>query len=83
MFDPGPLRPWRSSMRPRFSILKTLLEAIEKLKVEELKKTLRDRGQPVTGKKADLVLRCQVLFERPKTPSSARAKECIIITCCV
>ena len=59
------------------------LEAIKKLKVEELKKILRDWGQPVTGKKADLVLRCQVLFERPKTPSSARAKECTIITCCV
>ncbi|KAK2553415.1 hypothetical protein P5673_025163 [Acropora cervicornis] len=27
------------------------LEAIEKLKVGELKKILRDRGQPVTGKK--------------------------------
>ena len=27
------------------------LEAIKKLKVEELKKILRDRGQPVTGKK--------------------------------
>ena len=38
------------------------LEAIKKLKVEELKKILRDRGQPVTGKKANLVLRCQVLF---------------------
>ena len=25
MFDPGPLRPWRSSRRPRSSILKTLL----------------------------------------------------------
>ena len=32
------------------------LEAIKKLKVEELKNILRDRGQPVTGKKADLVL---------------------------
>ena len=27
------------------------LEAIEKLKVGEIKKILRDRGQPVTGKK--------------------------------
>ena len=27
------------------------LEAIKKLQVEELKKNLRDRGQPVTGKK--------------------------------
>ena len=25
MFDPGPLRPWRSSRRPRSSILKTLI----------------------------------------------------------
>ena len=32
------------------------LEAIKKLKVEELKKILPDRGKPVTGKKADLVL---------------------------
>ena len=29
---------------------------------------LRDRGQPVT-KKVDLVLHCQVPFERPKTPT--------------
>ena len=45
------------------------LEAIKKLKVEDLKKILRDRGQPVTGKSADLVLRCHVLFERLKTPT--------------
>ena len=50
--------------------LKESLEAIKRLKVEELKKILRDRGQLVTGKKADLVLRCQVLFERLKTPSN-------------
>ena len=30
---------------------------------------LRDRGQPVTKKKVDLVLHCQALFERPKTPT--------------
>ena len=53
------------------------LEAIKKLKVEELKKILRDRGQPVTGKKADLVLRCHVLFERLKTPT----RQCTIIAC--
>ena len=51
------------------------LEAIKKLKVEELKKILRDRGQPVTGKKADLVLRCQVLFERPKTPTKVALEQ--------
>ena len=51
------------------------LEAIKKLKVEELKKILPDRGQPVTGKKADLVLRCQVLFERPKTPTKVVPKQ--------
>ena len=45
------------------------LEAINKLKVEELKKILRDQGQPVTRKKVDLVLHCQVLVERPKTPT--------------
>ena len=38
------------------------LEAFKKLKAEELNNILRDRGQPVTGKKADLVLRCHVLF---------------------
>ena len=31
------------------------LEAIKKLKMEELKNILRYRGQPMTGKKADLV----------------------------
>ena len=51
------------------------LEVIKKLKVEELKKILRDRGQPVTGKKADLVLRCQVLFEREKTQSYAVSEQ--------
>ena len=51
------------------------LEAIKRLKVEELKKILRDRGQPVTGKKADLVLRCQVLLERPKTPTKVAPEQ--------
>ena len=37
------------------------LEAIKKLKMEELKNILCDRGQPVTGKNADLVLRGNVL----------------------
>ena len=37
------------------------LEVTKKLKVEELKNILCDRGQPVTGKKADLVLGGQVL----------------------
>ena len=46
------------------------LEVIKKLKVEGLKNILRDRGQPVTGQKADLVLRCHVLFERQKTPTN-------------
>ena len=46
------------------------LEVIKKLKVEELKNILRDRGQRVTGQKADLVLRCHVLFERQKTPTN-------------
>ena len=36
--------------------VKESLEAIKKLSVEELKNILRNRGQPVTGKKADLVL---------------------------
>ena len=44
------------------------LEVIKKLKVEELKNILRFRGQPMTGKKADLVLRCHILFERQKMP---------------
>ena len=43
------------------------LESIKKLSVEELKNILRNRGQPVTGKKADLVLRCHALFQRQKT----------------
>lgn len=43
------------------------LKAIKRLKAEELKNILRDREQPVTGKKADLVLRCHVLSERQKT----------------
>ena len=51
------------------------LEAIKKLKVEELKKILLRRGQPVTGKKVDLVLHCQVLFERPKTPTYVAPKQ--------
>ena len=38
------------------------LEAIKKLRVEELKKILRDQGQPVTGKKVDLVLHSKVLL---------------------
>ena len=38
------------------------LEEFKKLKAEELNNILRDRGQPVTGKKADLVLRHHVLF---------------------
>ena len=46
------------------------LEAIKKLSVEELKNILHNRGQPVTGKKADLVLRCHALFQRQKTPNS-------------
>ena len=46
------------------------VEAIKRLKVGELQKIPRDLGQPVTGKKADLVLRCQVLFERLKTPTN-------------
>lgn len=50
-------------------------ESLKKLKVEELKKILRDRGQPVTGKKADLVLRCQVLLERSKTPTQAAPEQ--------
>ena len=33
-----------------------LLKEFKKLKAEELNNILRDRGQPVTGKKADLVL---------------------------
>ena len=42
------------------------LEAIKKLKVEEPKNVMRDRGQPMTGKRTDLVFRCHVLFERQK-----------------
>lgn len=38
--------------------------------MKELKNILRDWGQPVTGKKADLVLQCHVLFERQKTPTN-------------
>ena len=38
------------------------LEEFKKLKAEELNNILRDRGQPVIGKKADLVLRHHVLF---------------------
>jgi hypothetical protein len=36
---------------------------LEKLKVKDLKKILVDEGQRVTGKKANLVLRCRVLLE--------------------
>ena len=38
------------------------LEEFKKLKAEELNNILRDRGQPVTGKKADLVLWYHVLL---------------------
>ena len=33
----------------------TSIEEIKRLKVQELKMILRDHGQPVTGKKADLI----------------------------
>lgn len=50
-------------------------EELNKLKVVELKKILSDHGQPATGKKADLVLRCHVLFEKKKSSSTLSSQE--------
>ena len=44
------------------------LEEFKKLKAEELNNILRDRGQPVTGKKADLVL--DITYSSVKRPKS-------------
>lgn len=41
-----------------------------KLKVEDLKRILRENGEPTTGKKADLVLRCEVLAKRKELKDS-------------
>lgn len=51
------------------------IKALEKLKVQGLKKLLSDAGQPTTGKKADLFLRCRVLLERPCTSSSSNIQD--------
>lgn len=56
------------SMEIPITSINKSLEAIKKLKVEELKNILRYRGQPMTGKKADLVLPCHIHFERQKMP---------------
>jgi len=46
------------------------LEDLRKLKVNELKNILRNFGEPVGGKKEDIVLRCYVLTERRRTTTS-------------
>lgn len=51
------------------------IEEIKRKKVYELKKILSDHGQPITGKKADLVLRCHVLFERKKAANNSQAPQ--------
>ncbi len=43
---------------------------LNKLKVEELQKLLKEKGLPTTGKKADLV---QVLAPRKAPPPARRA----------
>lgn len=51
----------------------TTLEELTKLKVVELKIILRENGQPTSGKKADLVLRCDVIQKRKELQSISQS----------
>lgn len=48
------------------------LEELSKLKVKDLKDILREYGEPTTGKKADLILRCQVVQNRGKVQQTSK-----------